>query len=112
MSLVKLLLLKPKRRPCGGENLRSRYEEIRQSNCNAYISCHADLCASLLLALSTNTYTSVYFCVLLHLESTYINSQTEEWIYLRTWDSNKPKRRIYVKLEIILQEEEKLLATL
>ncbi len=43
---------------------------------------------------------------------TYINGKTEEWMYLRTWDSNKPKRRIYVKLEIILQEVEKLLSTL
>ena len=28
---------------CGGENVRSRSEEIRQSNCNAYINCYADL---------------------------------------------------------------------
>ncbi|WP_342268180.1 recombinase family protein [Candidatus Tisiphia endosymbiont of Empis tessellata] len=45
-------------------------------------------------------------------KKTYINGQTEEWIYLRTWDSNKPNRRIYVKEEIILQEVEKVLATL
>ncbi len=31
---------------CGGENVRSRNEEIRQSNCNAYISVYADLLCS------------------------------------------------------------------
>jgi hypothetical protein len=43
---------------------------------------------------------------------TYSNGKTEELIYLKTWDSNKPIRRIYVKEEIILQEVEKVLATL
>ncbi len=32
--------------------------------------------------------------------------------YLRTWDSNKLNRRVYVKEEIILQEVEQVLATL
>jgi hypothetical protein len=31
---------------CGGENVRSGSEEIRQSNCNTYISCYADLLCS------------------------------------------------------------------
>ncbi len=39
-------------------------EEIRQSNCNIGINCYADLLFSSLLALLTNTYTSVYSCVL------------------------------------------------
>jgi hypothetical protein len=37
------------KRTCGGENLRSRDEEIRQSNCNNCINCSADLCAIWLL---------------------------------------------------------------
>ncbi|MDD9335755.1 MAG: recombinase family protein [Rickettsiaceae bacterium] len=45
-------------------------------------------------------------------KKTYVNGQTEEWIYLRTWDSNKPDRRIYVKEKIILQKVEKVLTTL
>jgi hypothetical protein len=48
---------------CSGANARVIYEEIRQSNCNAYISCPADLCASLLLALLLNTFHSVYTVV-------------------------------------------------
>ncbi len=51
---------------CGGENLPSRDEEIRQSNCHAYINCSADLCVSSLLALLTNTYTSVYLAYYLY----------------------------------------------
>jgi hypothetical protein len=46
--------------------VRSGSEEIRQSNCNAYINCYADLLFSCLLALLTNTYTRVYSCVLLY----------------------------------------------
>jgi hypothetical protein len=44
--------------------VRSRSEEIRQSNCNAYINCSADLYVSSLLAHLTNTYTSIYSCIL------------------------------------------------
>jgi hypothetical protein len=50
--------------------VRSGSEEIRQSNCNAYINCYADLYVSSLLALLMNTYTSVYSCVLFILAST------------------------------------------
>jgi hypothetical protein len=49
--------------------VRSGSEEIRQSNCNAYINSYADLYASSQLALLTNTYTSVYSCVLFILAS-------------------------------------------
>ncbi len=51
--------------------MRSRSEEIRQSNCNAYINCSADLYVSSLLALLPNTYTSVYSCVLFILASCF-----------------------------------------
>ncbi len=60
---------------CGGENLRSSCEEIRQPNCvliqvvpRIYVvSLVCSLAKS--LALLTNTYTSVYTCVLFHLAS-------------------------------------------
>jgi hypothetical protein len=39
-------LLLGEKRSCGGENVRSGSEEIRQSNCNTYISCYADLLCS------------------------------------------------------------------
>ncbi len=45
-------------------------------------------------------------------KKTYANGKTEEWIYLRTWDSNNHKKRIYVKEEIILKEVEKVFETL
>ncbi|OZG31284.1 serine recombinase [Rickettsia endosymbiont of Culicoides newsteadi] len=45
-------------------------------------------------------------------KKTYANGKTEEWIYLRTWDSNNHNRRIYVKEEIILKEVEKVFETL
>lgn len=43
-------------------------------------------------------------------KKTYTNGQTEEWIYLRTWDSNNHNKRIYVQEEIILKEVEKVFA--
>ncbi len=54
--------------------MRSRSEDIRQSNSNAYINCSADLYVSSLLALLTNTYTSVYSCVLFILTSISFNN--------------------------------------
>ena len=40
----------------------------------------------------------------------YTNGQTEEWVYLRPWDSNNHNKRIYVKAETILKEVEKVFA--
>ncbi len=65
---------------CGGENVRSGSEEIRKSNCNAYINCYADLQFSSLLALLTNTYTSLYSCVLFTLASVVTPARTWRWI--------------------------------
>ncbi|WP_342278295.1 hypothetical protein [Candidatus Tisiphia endosymbiont of Myopa tessellatipennis] len=45
-------------------------------------------------------------------QKTYPNGSTAEWIYLLGWHPDNPNKRIYVKEEIILQEVEKVLATL
>jgi hypothetical protein len=44
--------------------VRSRSEEIRQSNCNAYINCSADLYVSSLLALLMNTYIRIFLRII------------------------------------------------
>ncbi len=41
-------------------------------------------------------------------KKTYINGQTEEWTYLRTWDSTNSNKIIYVKEEKVLEEVEKV----
>ncbi len=83
---------------CGGENLRSRDEEIPQSNCNTYITQSADLCASSLLALKTNTYTSAYSCVLFILESTLLIIKHEYIIHMiiyEYWSTDVHKNCTY-----------------
>jgi len=72
--------------------VRSGSEEIRQSNCNAYINCYADLYVSSLLALLTNTYTSVYSCVLFILASVLIFYQALTITEIRVGEKNLLKK--------------------
>ncbi|MEG7982432.1 hypothetical protein U2054_15700, partial [Listeria monocytogenes] len=41
---------------------------------------------------------------------TYSTGRTDEWIYLRAWDSSNLNRKVYVKEETILKEVEKVFA--
>jgi len=45
-------------------------------------------------------------------KKTYSNGDSAEWTYLRTWDPDNHKKKIYVKEEKILQEVEKVFASL
>ena len=45
-------------------------------------------------------------------KKTYTNGQIEEWTYLRTWDPDNHNKRVYVKEEKIIQEVEKVFASM